>query len=400
MIKLASSNRPLLSINPDNRLRARTIDDVCELEVLVPAWRQLIDNCQWRNPCYEPGFLIPLFQHCRQESVQILAVEAFSDANAAPELWALIPIVCRPFYRLPFRCAHTWRPDEAFDSTPLLHAEHASAALQGALEALSVRGVRLLAMDTVSGDPGFDQLIKTVAQTSGLSIFGRNRFSRAALRPDGTADEYLQGILSKNRRKKARRLRKNLEEMGEVKFEHTLNASEVQDWALEFVDLEASGWKGRQGTAIASQSDSLAFFMEMTQRLAVRQSIRLARLTLDSKPIAMLVDICSGGHVSAYKTAFDERYSEHSPGFLIELENIRWLHELDCTICDSCTDPNNEMINRLYRDRLPFQDLAIGLDKGMNPWVNAALPMMQKIARRVKQVLRRGPVGPVEFATE
>lgn len=123
--------------------------------------------------------------------------------------------------------------------------------------------------------------------------------------------------------------------------------------------------------------------------MAPRRSIRFAKLTLDSKPIAMLVDISSGGHVSGYKTAFDERFSDDSPGFLIERENVRWLHELDCTICDSCTDPNNQLINRLSCDRLPIQGVVIGLDSGMNPWVSAALPLMQKIMRGAKTILAR-----------
>ena len=72
--------------------------------------------------------------------------------------------------------------------------------------------------------------------------------------------------MSKNRKKKAKRLLKKLEQLGEVEFRFTNATSDIHDWATDFVDLEASGWKGRAGTAIASKPDALAFFLEMADR--------------------------------------------------------------------------------------------------------------------------------------
>ncbi|QDV45135.1 hypothetical protein Enr13x_50090 [Stieleria neptunia] len=370
-------------------LRGRLVTDCCEMESLVPAWRRLVGRCAWRNPCYEPEFLIPLIKHRREASARLLVVEGTPTNGDTPELYGVMPLVTMPFYRLPIQCVHAWRPDEAFDSTPLIDADDVEATLTAMFTSLSRQNARLLAFDTVSASPKFDQHVRKTVTENQLSIFTRDRFSRAALEPDGDAEAYLRQSMSKNRRKKARKLLAKLQQVGDVTFEHSGDADELHHWAHQFVDLEASGWKGREGTALACQSESLAFFLEMVDRFGQQDSIRFGRLTLDGAPVAMLVDLHSGDHVSGYKTTYDERFAEYSPGFLLEIQNVHWLHETGCTVSDSCTDPNNELINSLYAERLPFQSIVIGLDSGMHWPVTSLLPLMQSSARIAKSCARR-----------
>ena len=386
MATLESSNRSASSVSSEHSFSARVVADHCELESLVPAWRQLTKKCSWRNPCYEPEFLIPLIKHRGDPSVRVLVVEGKHPEGGPYTLKGLMPLVDQRFYKLPFSCVGAWRPDESFDSTPLLDADHANSAFSTMLRMLSSTGVRLLVFDTVSASHDFDRVLIAGLKELGLSVFPRDHFSRAALTPCGSADEYLQNSLSKNRRKKAKKLLKKLEQRGEVEFAFAQDPAKIHHWAHDFVDLEARGWKGTQETAIASRSDSLAFFLEMADRYGDQRAIRFGRLTLDSTPIAMLVDIASEKHVSAYKTTYDEAFAEYSPGFLLELQNVRWLHDLGCTVCDSCTDPNNKMINGLYDKRLSFQNLVLGLDHGMNRWVDSMLPLMQISARKAKSI--------------
>lgn len=386
MSQLASSHRSAPSEPSVHPLGARVVTDACQLETLVPAWHRLVERGAWRNPCYEPEFLIPLVKQKTNDNARVLIIEAPNAGGESGDLLGLVPLVDRPFYHLPFRCAHAWRPDESFDATPLLDTRHAESAFQTMLTALGNEGVRLLAFDTVSASADFEALISNACSANRISVFRRDCYSRAALRPAGDADAYLTNELSKSRRKKAQRLLQNLGQCGEVRFEQSNDSSDANQWAQAFIDLEASGWKGRAGTAIANRADSLAFFLEMVDRFATRDAIRFGKLTLDGTPIAILANIGSGNHVSAYKTAFDERFADYSPGFLLEMQNIRWLHQSECTLCDSCTDPNNELINRLYTDRLPFQNIVLGLDTRIHRWVNTVLPSMQKAAQFAKRL--------------
>ncbi|QDV86093.1 GNAT family N-acetyltransferase [Planctomycetes bacterium TBK1r] len=387
MITLASSSPTACSQSITPSLRGRFVTDACEMESLVPAWRRLVERCAWRNPCFEPEFLIPLMKHRSDASARLLVVEGTPANGDASEVYGVMPLVTQAFYRLPIHCVHAWRPDEAFESTPLLDRQYANEALAAILTSLSETGARLLAFDTVSAAPEFDQCLRSTAAQNRLSTFSRDRFTRAAVEPDADAEAYLRQCMSKNRRKKAKKLLTKLQGKGDVAFQHSGGANDLHQWAHQFVDLEASGWKGREGTALACQSQSLAFFLEMVDRFGQQDSIRFGRLTLDGASIAMLVDLRSGGHVSGYKTTYDERFAEFSPGFLLELQNVRWLHESGCTVCDSCTDPNNALINSFYAQRLPFQSIVISLEAKMNWAVSTLLPLMQSGARLAKRAI-------------
>ncbi|WP_372899273.1 hypothetical protein, partial [Stieleria sp.] len=125
------------------------------MESLVPAWRRLVERCAWRNPCYEPEFLIPLLKHRSDASARLLVIEGTPANGDASDVYGVMPLVTQAFYRLPIHCVHAWRPDEAFDSTPLLDRQYANEALTAILTSLSETGARLLALDTVSAAPEF-----------------------------------------------------------------------------------------------------------------------------------------------------------------------------------------------------------------------------------------------------
>ena len=58
--------------------------------------------------------------------------------------------------------------------------------------------------------------------------------------------------------------------------------------------------------------------------------------------------------------AYDEAFGDYSPGTLLMLDISR-AHLADARIVatDSCTAPNNEMINRLWPHRVTFFDMMI-----------------------------------------
>ncbi|WP_158222835.1 GNAT family N-acetyltransferase [Rhodopirellula sp. MGV] len=348
-----------------------------ELLALVPRWETLIDRCPWRNPCYEPEFLLSLLRAIDIGSVRVMVAERGN------ELVGLMPIATKQQFHLPIRIAETWRPDEAFDATPLLDSFWAGDALQACFKSLRRHGFHLLSLNTVSANPEFVSVFQTATTATSLAYFTRDQFQRAALRPAGGAEEYFQRVLSKNRRKKFSRALKSLESRGTVRFETAAVPAQARDWMEVFLDLEASGWKGNASTAFASEDDSLSFFLDMIGRLIDSEKLHITRLTVNRNPIAMLIDIRSADHVACYKTAFDERYSQYSPGALLEWHNVRRMFDQGVSLCDSCGDPDNELLNALYNERLDFQHLIVSLDRWTNFIPKRVLPALQWIKRRL-----------------
>ena len=83
-----------------------------------------------------------------------------------------------------------------------------------------------------------------------------------------------------------------------------------------------------------------------------------------------------------------------SPGVLLEIENLRRAHSSGALEwMDSCADPSNAMINRLWLDRLPLQSIAVSIG-GRGRWALAFMPLLKWLNRRVfrRDLARRKPI--------
>ena len=71
-------------------------------------------------------------------------------------------------------------------------------------------------------------------------------------------DDYLSGMKTKRRRELDRQRRRLGEELGGEGPAETVDRSEDPDAVADFLRLEAGGWKGREGTAMAAQERDAA----------------------------------------------------------------------------------------------------------------------------------------------
>ena len=110
-------------------------------------------------------------------------------------------------------------------------------------------------------------------------------------------------------------------------------------------------------------------------------------LRYNGRPIAYKVNFLSGDGSFAFKISFDEEYARYSPGVLLELENIRLLHERpqisQIRWMDSCANPDRFMINHLWTDRRAIQSLVISTGKRQGDLVVAAIPLLKWGNRRI-----------------
>jgi hypothetical protein len=89
---------------------------------------------------------------------------------------------------------------------------------------------------------------------------------------------------------------------------------------------------------------------------------RLELFTLEGggQTLAAKCNLVAGDAVFCFKIAFDETWARFSPGVQLELANIAFFHgNPELKWMDSCAEPTNEMINRLWPDRRPIEVTAI-----------------------------------------
>lgn len=139
--------------------------------------------------------------------------------------------------------------------------------------------------------------------------------------------EQVEARLDGKFRQNLRRRRRRLSEQGAVKYVQ-LGGNDTLDCALaDFFVIEASGWKGRGGTAIAQRPELVGFYTQIARDAARRGALALGFLELEGRRIAAHLSVLHAGRHYLLKLGYDESLHEHSPGQQLTSEMIR----------DSCT---------------------------------------------------------------
>ena len=131
--------------------------------------------------------------------------------------------------------------------------------------------------------------------------------------------------LDARRRSNIRRARRIAEAMGSVTCEvlspHT---AEVGRLLEEAYAVEASGWKGRRGSALAQEVLAGEFFRRYAAAASERGTLRLCLLRINGRAAAMKLGALAGNRFWLLKTGYSEAFERCSPGALLMLETIRY----------------------------------------------------------------------------
>jgi len=351
-----------------------------ELARFEAAWLDLAARAAGPNAFAEPAFVIPALSRLAP-AARVATLMVWSDAARA----TLIGMAAIELPRLPLGLARVWRSEQAGLAAIALDRDAAGRAL-GAIvawlrrERRAVAGLVLPALET---DGPLARAVEAFAARQSLRLETVNRRRRAAL-PAGPGARFEAG-LDKKRRKEWARQRRRLEERGRVQASAVDGAGAVE----AFLALEHRGWKGARGSALAADAARAAFTREMLARFAARGQLGVHSLALDGEPIAIGVTLRSGPRAFYWKTAYDERFAEYSPGSLLTLELSRRMErEPGLALVDSCAISDHPMIDRLWRARLDLADLALALRPG--PARGFALGLAASAAReRAKELAKR-----------
>jgi CelD/BcsL family acetyltransferase involved in cellulose biosynthesis len=129
-------------------------------------------------------------------------------------------------------------------------------------------------------------------------------------------EPYWQG-LSKNLRSSVRRRRKGLDKRGAVEIEVFEGGEGLQGLLEECFRLEAGGWKGKRGTAINSNPDTLRFYTELAGWAAGAGILSLSLLRLDGRIIAFNYSLENDHRHYLLKLGHDVALSDLSPGVVL-----------------------------------------------------------------------------------
>jgi CelD/BcsL family acetyltransferase involved in cellulose biosynthesis len=132
----------------------------------------------------------------------------------------------------------------------------------------------------------------------------------------GSAEERTSAKFRANLRRRARRLH----ELGAVALRRDGAPADADGALADFLALEASGWKGEGGTAIALDPALVRFYEGIVRDAARRGTLAVRALTVDGRPVAVHLGVVHRGVYHLPKTAYDERLASVSPGQLLQRE--------------------------------------------------------------------------------
>jgi CelD/BcsL family acetyltransferase involved in cellulose biosynthesis len=329
------------------------------LETDVPAWDRLALEAGEPNPFFESWYLLPSLRRLPDTgAVMILRFEM--DGRLA----GLLPILRSPrYYRWRVPNLTSWLHDNCFCGVPLVRRGAEDLFWRAVLDWADRAAGRALFLHlrAIPLEGPLNAALSWVLANQGRHCEVVLREDRALLASDLAPDAYLEASLSGKKRKELRRQASRLAEAGTLAVERREDGEDLGAWCDAFLALEASGWKGKAGSALANHAATDDLFRDSLQGAAERGRLERLSLTLDGRPIAMIASFLTPPGAYSFKTAFDERYSRFSPGVLLQRENLRILERADIGWTDSCAAADHPMIDHIWRERRTMARLSIAI---------------------------------------
>jgi hypothetical protein len=381
-IKTASTPNP----TPDNKLSVVVARGVAQLKEHLEAWQALADNAIEPNIFYEPLLMIP-------------AVEAFGANTDLYFVFIYAPDPLRPFgakilcgffplefsrryKKMPVSAFSLWKHSYCFLCTPLLRSEYERETLSRFFDWLESREspAPLMEFCHITGDTAFRKLLTDEFNKRASLTLLTDSFNRALFKPNS-----IEGISGKHK-KELRRQQNRLAEEGLLEYVALEEEADLDNWINDFLQLEASGWKGQQGSAFALEEKSRRFFETAAKQAFEKNRLMMMALRLNGKPVAMKCNFLSGSGSFAFKIAFDEDHARYSPGVLLELENMRRVNAMpEIEWMDSCAVSEHFMINRLWTQRRPIDTILVSTGKRPADFLVSLLPMLTWLKRKLSR---------------
>lgn len=277
-----------------------THDSVEELEA---EWDELADRVG-AEPWLRPGWVASWRESFGTGPLELLALRVHG------RLAAVAPL---EHGRGRLRSTTNWH-------TPgfrLLAEEEAGAELAAALFRRRVRQVSLRFV------PDTDlETLASAARATGRTLLVRTIESSPFVALEGGWPAY-ESAFPRKPAAELRRRRRRLEEQGRLSVSVEDGRERLDALLEEGFRVEAAGWKGESGSAIASDPATRRFYVAVARWAASRGWLRLAFLRHDDRAIAFDYSLEWGSAHYLLKTGYEPEYRTFSPGLILRREMIR-----------------------------------------------------------------------------
>lgn len=345
------------------------------------------------NVFFNPRFLAPAMPRLEDREVRLAVIRDGTEEKSRLRL--LVPFsIEKPPVPIGAPVMRAWANPFGPLGTPLIDGDDPTGVLEDFFAMLARPHLKLpkvFAFPETRIDGPFAAALKAMAEARNLPLITVGEAERPFLESKLDGEAYLRQSLRAHHYREFRRLKRRLSELGRLEHVIARQADEIRHGVETFLTLEASGWKGREGTAMVVDRYRAAFAREAVHRLAERDLCRIHTLTLDGRPIACLVVFVESAVAYTWKTAYDEAFAAYSPGTLLMIEVTKnHLEDPNINVTDSCAVPDHPVMSRLWSERRIFGTFVVGLTPQAEKLVHQAAGQIQfhREARNFARILR------------
>lgn len=367
-------------------LRVSVLSDARALGAIRGQLEELAGDLCEPNVFYESWMLEPAIRHLGEDlDFELVCIHC---ADGGQRLCGFFPLVRVPLHgALPFQLYSLWQHAHCFRCTPLIRrgfADRCWAALFDWLRDGPLNR-RLLRIERLPANGACARALRQRLERDASLRSQVQEHDSAFLEIGDSGEDALRQAMSGKTLAKMRRQQRRLAETGDLAFADVDGACDLEALIDEFLALEAKGWKGARGTAMAKAPREEAFFKAVMRGAFERGRLSFLTMRLNGRLIAGQSALIAPPGSFGFKIAYDEDFSKYSPGVLLEMEKVRRLHDgadparPKTLWADSCSTAGDGPAYRCWPNRRPILKYWIAAGGGPAALFVKLLPYLQKV---------------------